>query len=241
MNVSDRAGSPLQQSRGSAIPAPCALSRIGWLAEQPKDFQQRIAALGRWRTYRAGEALYEVGDESNGVFGLEEGLVDISIPVSDDEMVTLHRAGPGLWGGDSALFAGAPRAVSLTAHTDSLVFAIPARALKRHIAERPEDLLHFCKLNHRNFTLALRALADVLALPPRARFARLLLRLASGDGVIRATQTELGKLAGMSRAAFRRAFSELLADGIVRTEYGRIRITDRTALEAEAKAEWARR
>jgi CRP-like cAMP-binding protein len=220
--------------RGSPILTPCALSKTGWLAEQPADFQERILALGGWRTLRAGQSLYEVGDASNGVFGLETGLVDISIPISDDEMVTLHRAGPGLWAGDSALFAGMPRVVSVTAHTDSLVFVIPAQALKRHIAERPADLLHFYKLNHRNFELALRALADVIALPPRARFARLLLRLASGDGVIRATQTELGKLAGMSRAAFRRAFSELLAAGIVKTEYGKVRITDRTALEAEA-------
>ena len=238
MNILNRAVSPVQPFRRSAIPDPCALSRTGWLAEQPKDFQQRIAGLGRWRTYRAGEALYEVGDEANGVFGLEEGLVDISVAISDDEMVTLHRAGPGLWGGDSALFAGGPRVASLTAHTDSLVFVIPARTLRRHIAERPEDLLHFCKLNHRNFTLALRALAEVLALPPRTRFARLLLRLAAGDDLIRATQTELGKLAGMSRAAFRRAFSELLDAGIVRTEYGKVRITDRAALEAAAQEAW---
>ena len=220
--------------RGSPILTPCALSKTGWLAEQPADFQERMVALGVWRTFRAGQSLYEVGDASNGVFGLETGLVDISIPISDDEMVTLHRAGPGVWGGDSALFADVPRAVSLTAHTESLVFVIPAHAVKQHIAERPTDLLYFYKLNHKNFELALRALADVIALTPRARFARLLLRLASDDGVIRATQTELGKLAGMSRAAFRRAFSELLDAGIVKTEYGKVRITDRAALEAEA-------
>ncbi|MEE4121306.1 MAG: Crp/Fnr family transcriptional regulator [Paracoccaceae bacterium] len=220
--------------RGSPILNPCTLSKTGWLAEQPADFQERMVALGGWRTFRAGQSLYEVGDPSNGVFGLETGLVDISIPISDDEMVTLHRAGPGLWGGDSALFADVPRIASLTAHTDSLVFVLPARALKQHIAERPTDLLYFYKLNHRNFELAIRALAEVIALSPRARFARLLLRLASGGDLIRATQTELGKLAGMSRAAFRRAFSELLDAGIVKTEYGKVRITDRAALEAEA-------
>lgn len=224
----------VRNGRGSSILAPCALSKTGWLAEQPADFQERIVALGGWRTFRAGQSLYEVGDAPNGVFGLETGLADISIPISEDEMVTLHRAGPGLWTGDSALFSDRPRTISVTAHCDSLVFAIPAHALKRYIQERPEDLVYFYKLNHRNFELALRSLAEVLALPPRARFARLLLRLASGDGVIRATQTELGKLAGMSRATFRRAFSELLAASVVKTEYGKIRITDRAALEAEA-------
>jgi len=220
--------------RGPSTLAPCALSRTGWLAEQPADFRERMVALGRWRTFRAGQSLCEVGDDSNGVFGLETGLVDLSIPISDDEMVTVHRAGPGLWGGDSALFSGVPRIASLTAHTESLVFVIPAHALKQYIAERPADLLHFYRLSHKNFELALRALADAIALPPRARFARLLLRLASGSDLIHATQTELGKLAGMSRAAFRRAFSELIAAGIVKTEYGKVRIKDRAALEAEA-------
>ena len=220
--------------RGSPMLMPCTLSKTGWLAEQPAEFQERMVALGHWRTFRAGRNLYEFGDGSNGVFGLETGLADIAIPISDDEMVTLHRAGPGLWAGDSALFADVPRIASVTAHTDSLVFVIPAQALKQHIAERPADLLYFYKLNHRNFELALTALADVIALPPRARFARLLLRLACGCDLIRATQTELGKLAGMSRAAFRRAFSELLDAGIVKTEYGKVRIADRAALEAEA-------
>lgn len=149
-------------------------------------------------------------------------------------MVTLHRAGPGLWGGDSALFADGPRLVSLTAHSDCLVFAIPGSVLKRHISRRPRDLLYFYRLNHRNFELALSALADAIALPPRTRFARLLLRLAQADELIRATQAELGKLAGMSRAAFRCSLAELLAAGVVRTEYGKVRITDRVALEAEA-------
>jgi len=219
---------------GSRSLSPRTLSKLGWLAEQPETFQKRMVALGGWQTYRAGQSLYEVGDESNAIFGLEDGLVDIAVPISDDEMVTLHRAQPGFWIGDSSMFSDKPRAVSLTAHSDSLVFVIPARALKRHIAERPEDLLFFYRLNHRNFELTLMGLAEVLALPPRARFARLLLRLASDEDTIRATQTELGKLAGMSRAAFRRAFCELLAAGIVKTEYGKVRITDRAALEKEA-------
>ena len=225
----------LRQPRSSPMQSPCALAKTGWLAEQPTDFQERLTALGNWRTYRAGQSLYEVGDEPNALFGLESGLLDIAIPISEDEIATLHRAGPGTWGGDSALLAGSPRVVSLTAHVDSLVFVVPASALMRHLAERPEDLFNFYKLNHRNFELALKALAEVVALPPRTRFARLLLRLAASDEVIRATQTELGKLAGMSRAAFRRAFCELLAAGVVKTEYGKVLITDRAALEAEAE------
>lgn len=210
-----------------------ALLRTGWLAEQPEDFQQRILALGRWRTYAAGEPIYEVGDEPNGVFGLERGELDVSMPISDHEMVVLHRAQPGLWVGDSATVSQEPRVVSLTAHVDSLVIAIPAGPLIRHLADRPHDLIYFYKLNHANFMMTLKGLADIIAAPPRARFARLLLRLASADGTVRATQTELGVMAGMSRSAFRRAFAGLIEAGIVKTEYGTVRILDRIALQNE--------
>jgi DNA-binding GntR family transcriptional regulator len=72
-------------------------------------------------------------------------------------------------------------------------------------------------------------------LPPRRRFALLLLRCASPDGVVQATQEELGRLMGMSRMAFRRAFRDLMDQGIVRTDYGRV-----TVIEPDKLAEIAR-
>jgi DNA-binding GntR family transcriptional regulator len=50
------------------------------------------------------------------------------------------------------------------------------------------------------------------------------------------TQEELGRMAGMSRAAFRRAFTALIEAGAVRTEYGGVQIADRAALERAAEA-----
>jgi hypothetical protein len=70
-------------------------------------------------------------------------------------------------------------------------------------------------------------------LPPRTRFARPLLRLAPYEGLILATRQELGNLAGMSGQPFD-AFLGLSEAGVVKTEYGRIRIVDRAALEAGA-------
>ena len=112
--------------------------------------------------------------------------------------------------------------------------ALPAAAILRLLADHPQDWPSFAALAHRNGTMAIRALGEVLALPPRARFARLLLRIADAEGRVRATQEELGRLAGMSRAAFRRAFADLIAAGVVEMEYAGLVILDRTALQAEA-------
>ncbi|WP_261196354.1 Crp/Fnr family transcriptional regulator [Pseudoruegeria sp. SHC-113] len=224
-------------SRGhpAVLQHPNVLSRKGWLAEQPEDFRARMLALAHWRNYPAGSDLYQVGDEVNAVFGLEQGLADVSIPISSDEMVNIHRAQPGFWIGDSALIAQTERGISFLAHTDCLCLVIPARRLSRHLDENPRDLVHFFKLNHANVMLSLQVLSETIALPPRARFARMLLRLRDEAGVVHATQAELGAMAGMSRAAFRRAFLGLSETNIVRTEYGAVRILDLDALQAEAE------
>lgn len=222
MNVVDRSG--LRR-----------LAKVGWLSEQPGPFQDRVAAVGRWTTFARGQMLYAEGDEATAIFGLGDGLLDVSIPISDEEEVVIYRAPPGFWIGDSAVMAGTTRSISLTAAMDSRVFRVPAAAVHRLIAENPGDWVHLAKLAHQNGTLALTVLAETLSLPPRARFARMLLRLATADGAVHATQAELGLMAGMSRAAFRRAFGDVISSGAVVVDYGGIRIVDRPAIEATAK------
>jgi CRP-like cAMP-binding protein len=211
------------------------LAEVGWLSEQPAQFQARIAAAGRWARYTRGQPLYDEGEGGDAVFGLAEGLLDISIPVHRDEEVVIHRAPPGFWIGDSAVMAGATRTISVRAAADSRVFRLSAAAVQRMLAEHPGDWVCFARLAHRNGTLAVRVLAEALSLPPRVRFARLLLRIATPDGLVQATQAELGRMAGKSRDSFRRAFRELIASGVVAVEYGGLRIIDRRALETVAE------
>lgn len=211
-----------------------SLAVVGWLAEQPADFQARMARLGRWVSVRRGSLLYAVGDDADAIFGLGEGMLDVAIPVSEDQEAVAHRGMPGFWVGDSALLAGSRRTISVYAAADSRVFKLPAKAVHRSLGEFAEDWKCFYRLSHLNTTLSLRTLAEIISLPPRVRFARALLRLTTTDGAVRLTQEELGRMVGMSRAAFRRSFAALIEQGIVDVEYGGIRIRDRTALEREA-------
>lgn len=221
------------QREGAALSAQHTLSRIGWLAEQPADFRRRMAAIGRWRSFRAGEDLYSFGDAPEGVFGLEAGVLEVSMPITGDEIATFHHAQPGFWIGESALLAGEHRGVSLCARDDCLVFFLPAKALLRQLEEQPRDWAAFFKLSHRNTMISLKVAAELLRLPPHARVARTLLRLASKEGVVPGTQTEIGSMAGMSRAGFRRALAELVEQGLVETSYGELRLLDREALRRE--------
>lgn len=220
--------------RASSVRGLQALSSVGWLACQPVEFQERLARLGRWIKVARGTTLYTAGDESDALYGLGEGMLDVAMPVSEVQEVVVHRAMPGFWVGDSALLAGTRRTISLYAAAESRLFKVPAKALQRSLAEHPQDWMCFYRLAHMNATLSLRTLSEVISLPPRVRFARTLLRLTTADGTVRLTQEELGRMVGMSRAAFRRSFAALIEQGIVDVEYGGIRIRDRLALEREA-------
>ena len=196
------------------------LASVGWLSGESAEFRARVSAIGRWISLSRGESVYEAGDEPMAIYGLGEGLLDVLVPLGEDEEVLIHRAPPGFWIGDGTILTGTKRAVSVRTARDSRLFAVPGGALKQQLSLFPEGWVALQRLSARKAQLAVTALAEVLALPPRRRFALLLLRCASPDGVVQATQEELGRLMGMSRMAFRRAFRDLMDQGIARTDYG---------------------
>lgn len=211
------------------------LLTTGWLAEEPAPFRDRIVALGRMIRVPRGRTIYATGDQPDAVFGIAAGYADLSLAVADEEEVLIYRAGPGFWIGDSALLARTERGLTVTAVTDCDIFRLPGPAIRAHLSERPEDWPAFFRLNHRNAMLAISVLAEHLSLPPAARFARTMLRIADSGGIVTATQEDLARLSGLSRASFRRAMGRMIAAGVLRTGYGRIIIADRARLTAMAR------
>jgi CRP-like cAMP-binding protein len=208
------------------------LGERGWLASQPPAFQAWIAANGQGRNYSAGRILYAAGDEPDGLYGLGEGALEITLPLVSDEPVTIHRAEPGYWIGESALLARTSRLVSLAAATDVRVFRVPAARVRSLVAGQPEHWGSFFELSHINVTLAVTLRAEVLALSPRARLARMLLRLADAEGRVVVRQDELARLIGMTRSSLQRAMRGLTEAGAVASGYGSVVVRDRGALEA---------
>jgi CRP-like cAMP-binding protein len=219
----------------SQFEPPAALATLGergWLATQTPAFQAWIAANGQWRNYSAGQILYAAGDEPDGLYGLGEGALEITLPLVSDEPVTIHRAEPGYWIGESAVLARTSRLVSLAAATDARVFRVPAVRVRSLVARQPEYWGAFFELSHLNVSLSVTVLAEVLALSPRARLARMLLRLAGADGRVVVRQDELARLIGMTRSSLQRAMQGLTESGAVTSGYGCVVVRDRCALEA---------
>lgn len=207
------------------------LDTVGWLADQPAEFRDWMQQAGRWRRLEAGQVIYQAGDAADGLYGLAEGALSVTFPFVRDEPVTIHRAEVGFWVGDSALLAQRVRLISLQAALPSRVFFVPSRAIHALLARRPEVWQAFYQLSHANFVLVLDLLAESLALSPRARIARYLLRLAGADGVAPVSQDDLAELIGVTRTTLHRALRDLTDAGVLATGYKRLAILDRAALQ----------
>jgi len=208
------------------------LTARGWLATQPEALQRWAAGAGRWRFFENHQMLYQAGEEPDGLYGLGAGALDITLPLVGGEPVTIHRAEPGFWIGDSAILAQTTRLITVAAAAKSRVFFIPATAVRAVVAQRPEYWPCFFALNHLNASTAVTALAEALSLSPKARLARMLLRLAGDGDQVTASQADLARLIGMNRSSLQRALQELIEAGALATGYRRLRVLDRERLES---------
>ena len=208
------------------------LSERGWLAAQPSRLRAWMVANGRWHVYPAGQVLYDRGEEPDALYGLGQGALEATLPLGGDEPVVVYRAEPGFWIGEAALIPGATRVLSITAATEARVFRVPAARIRTLLAEQPEVWESFFELSHLHATIAVTQLAEALALSPRARLARMLLRLVGEDGRVVARQEELARLIGMTRSSLQRTLAGLTEAGAVSSGYGYLVVEDRAALEA---------
>lgn len=206
------------------------LDRVGWLARQPA-FQSWVSENGRWRLFAPGEIIYLSGEAPDGMYGLGAGALEVTFALQGDEAVTLHRAEPGFWIGEAALMAGAPRLVGLSAALESRVFHIPVGALRELLHRDPTCWRNLYEQSFDNLSTALTLLAEALSLSPRARLAKLLLRLADAERHVQGNQEDFGRLIGMTRSSVRRALASLVEGDIVRTGYGCLEIIDSARLE----------
>lgn len=206
------------------------LDQVGWLAEQAPDLQRWAAEVGRWRTYGPGQFVYQAGDQSDGIYGLAAGCLQVSFPLLAEEPVAIQQAVIGGWAGDIAELAGLPRVVSLIATTECQLLHLPSNAVQLLLSEHPEHWHSFYRLSARNMRAAISLLSEALSLTLRARVSRRLLQLASVSGEAPITQEELANLVGVTRVTMRRCLDDLAARGAIEMHYRKVRVLDSSVL-----------
>ena len=219
-------------ARPASYPVALApLDEVGWLSREPESFRKWVAENGVWRIFKPGQFIYLAGEESDGLYGLAEGTVELTFPLLAGEPVGLHLVHKGFWAGDNASLGGHPRLVSMAALSECRMLHLTHRAILALLKEEPRYWQSFYHLASTNMTTALNLLAEALSLSVRARVCRRLLDLSSTVPHIQASQEQLAKSLGVARSAISVVLRGLVDEGAIKPGYREIRILDRTVLE----------
>jgi CRP/FNR family transcriptional regulator, cyclic AMP receptor protein len=212
------------------------LQHIPWLASLQPEEHARVQADLRVATVEPGELVCRVGRPVTYWFGVIDGLLkmsnDSTSSTGDGIPITFAGLPSGGWFGEGTVLKREIYRYNIQALRKSVVAGIPAETfhwlLDRSIAFNRFVMM---QLNERLSQFIAAREIDRLTHPDE-RVARSLAALFNpvlypGVGqMLRITQQELGYLVGLSRQRVNEALAALQAAGVIRIEYGGVRVLE---------------
>ncbi|MBX3603961.1 MAG: Crp/Fnr family transcriptional regulator [Piscinibacter sp.] len=230
----DARAAPLRQR--ARAPDKDELAMVPWL--ELLDAAQRGRAVADLQVVEAhpGDYVCKIGRQANYWFGLLDGLLKMSNDSSLGFAITFTGMPPGGWFGEGTLLKREIYRYNVQPLRKSVVAGLGIETfhwlLERSI---PFNRYVMNQLNERLGQFIAAREIDRLN-DPDTRVARNLAALFHpvlypGVGtLLRITQQELGYLVGLSRQRVNEALRSLQAEGLIRIEYGGVRVLDLPAL-----------
>lgn len=226
----------LHQRRRSPSPLECA--GIPWLARLTNKERERALAELVVSEAEAGDHICRVGRPVTYWFGVVEGLLKMSTDSAEGITMTFTGLPPGGWFGEGTAFKREDYRYNVLALRKSVVAGLPVETF-HWLLDHSIGFNRFVmgQLNERLAQFIAAREIDRLA-NPDLRVARSLAALFNpvlfpGVGqVLRITQQELAYLVGLSRQRVNEALRVLEAQGMIRVEYGGLRVMDEAALRS---------
>jgi CRP/FNR family cyclic AMP-dependent transcriptional regulator len=216
------------------------LDGIPWLPTLTPAERRRAEATLVVGEAEPGDLVCRVGRSPTYWFGVVAGLLKMSNDNADGGSVTYTGVPPGGWFGEGTVMKREPYRYNIQALRRSVVAGLPIESF-HWLLDHSIGFNRFVmnQLNERlgQFIAALEI--DRLN-NPDARVARNLVSLFNpvlypGVGeVLRITQQELAYLVGLSRQRVNEALNGLSAQGLIRVEYGGLRVLDLPGLRVSA-------
>lgn len=231
-----RADKPIQIH--SRLANAAELAGIPWLALLlPAERAMAVAAL-RVGDASAGDFVCRAGRPVTYWFGVIEGLLKMSSDNAQGIPITFTGVPPGGWFGEGTALKREPYRYNIQALRKSVVAGLPVDTfdwLLDHSIGFNRFVMN--QLNERLGQFIAAREIDRLN-NPDVRVARSLAALFNpalypGVGeILRITQQELAYLVGLSRQRVNEALTTLQAEGMIRVEYGGLRVLDLAALRS---------
>lgn len=215
------------------------------LAALPTELSQGLFAKARVRSLPADQTLFVAGDEGDGCYLVEEGLLKVSLAAPTGGERILAILGPRSVVGELSVIDGAPRSATVTALRDSKLSFVSRAVFEAFGRSRPELYLHLTALLAHRLRDTNDALVATNFLSVKGRVARALLNLAeafgrdTGQGRIlirqKVSQSDLAAMAGIARENVSRALSDWANRSLVSRLAGYYCLENTAALNHEAE------
>ena len=223
-----------------SVPGPESL-----LAALPTELSQSLFAKARPVSLAADQTLFMAGDEGDGCYRVEEGLLKASIAAPAGSERILAILGPGSVVGELSMIDRGPRSASVTALRDSKLSFVGRTAFEAFGESRPDLYRHVATLLARRLRDTDDALVATNFLSVKARVARALLSLGEAFGhdlgkeriLVRqkVSQSDLAAMAGIARENVSRVLNEWVSRSLVKRLAGYYCLENRAALQREAE------
>ncbi|TCM80541.1 Crp/Fnr family transcriptional regulator [Rhodovulum steppense] len=211
------------------------IRETGWLRNLPGPFCTALLAGSHLRRVGNGEVLFHRDDPAPDFLGLVDGLLYVYADSGDEGPRLVFVAHPGWWAGSVAMVGGSGRRCTVVARAPSVLLSVPRMHIEALARRDPATWRHVAvNVAAQYDSLALLLLAQANP-DPRVRLLISLQRLHrfnDGATIFPVTQSELAELSGLSRNSANRAMRQFVAEGLIETGYGWLRIVDPKALDA---------
>ena len=218
--------------------SPAELAGIPWLALLSGAERDRATNDLRVGDASAGDLVCRVGKPITYWFGVIEGLLKMSSDNAEGVTMTFLGVPPGGWFGEGTALKREPYRYNIQALRKSVVAGLPIDTF-HWLLDHSIGFNRFVmnQLNERLGQFIAAREIDRMS-NPEIRVARTLASLFNpvlypGVGeVLRITQQELAYLVGLSRQRVNEALMTLQASGLMRVEYGGLRVLDLAGLRS---------
>ncbi|MDP3422874.1 MAG: Crp/Fnr family transcriptional regulator [Burkholderiaceae bacterium] len=214
------------------------LRAVPWLPALTHDERARACEDLMVTEALPGDTICRIGKRASFWFGLVDGLLKMSNDDSQGPVITFTGVAPGGWFGEGTVLKREVYRYNIQALRKSRVAGLPSETF-HWLIDHSLGFNRFVmlQLNERLGQFIAAREIDRLG-DPESRVARSLATLVnpvlypSVGEVLRITQQELAYLVGLSRQRVNEALAALQEQGVIRVEYGGLRVLDLPALRS---------
>ena len=209
------------------------IARNPFFAVLPEARRQQLVANGAPMRMEPGADLFRVGDESEAMYVILTGEVEVAVPGQDGKDVWLARIGAGSLVGEMGVLDGGPRSADVRASSRTELWRIGRRAVIDILREEPSSGLALLAMMTQRLRMADALLQERALLDLGGRLARLLLE--SQGAVIALPQGEMARLIGASRERVNRKLAAWRSEGWIDVGAYGVKLLNRQALANAAR------